>query len=617
MAQRYTSLEFPVAELAYSPCAPGTLSKRACAAVRATRGRGVKFVKQPLSVLLATGAFALAFAGNANAQYAYIANGSDNTVSVIDTTTNAVTATVKVGSGPNGVAVNPAGTYVYVGNSDNTVSVIDTATNAVAATVSVPGGPFVGVAVNPAGTHVYVTNGTSETVAVIDTATNAITATVGVGRGTYGVAVNPAGTRVYVANVDDGNVSVIDTATNTVTATVNLNAYPISSTPVGVAIDPSGTHLYVSGGATSPATGGAPLGTVWVIDTATNTITTSVRVAGNGASGIAVDPSGAHLYVAADGVSVIDTATNTVAARVVVGDAPWGLAMNPSGTRVYVENTDYGGTFVDTVSVIDTATNSVTAAVRFGSSPSSFGQFIGVPPVPSVNAGGIVNNASAAANMPVAPGSLVSVYGTFPVSAGQANVTPWPTTLSGLSMQFNGVQAPLVFASATQANVQVPWELAGQTQASVTVSVGKATSTTQTVNLASFAPGVFTMNAQGQGAVVDALTGELIAPSNPAKAGSTYISVYCTGLGPVTNRPATGFAASATVLSQTIMPATVTIGGVPASVIFSGLAPTFVGLYQVNVQVPAAVPYGNAVPLVVAIGGATANTVTIAVQAGS
>jgi len=235
----------------------------------------------------------------------------------------------------------------------------------------------------------------------------------------------------------------------------------------------------------------------------------------------------------------------------------------------------------------------------------------------SINAGGIVNSATFAAGAPVAPGSLVSVYGTFPVNAAQANVTPWSAALSGLSIRFGGIQAPLSYVSATQVNIQVPWEMAGQTQASVTATVASETTTAQTVSLANFAPGVFVMNAQGQGAVVDALSGHLIDPSSPATAGATYISIYCTGLGPVTNQPATGAAPSASVFSETIMPPTVTVGGVPASILFSGLAPTFVGLYQINVQVPAAVPFGNTVPLVVSIGGATAKTVTIAVQPGS
>ncbi|MGD0775055.1 MAG: hypothetical protein ABSC05_19745, partial [Candidatus Solibacter sp.] len=316
----------------------------------------------------------------------------------------------------------------------------------------------------------------------------------------------------------------------------------------------------------------------------------------------------------------INAATNIVSATVNVPSDnvfahPYGVAVNPAGTSVYVAL--LGG---NSVSVIDAGTNTVTATVRVGGNVNGFmGNFIGGPLVPaSINSGGIVNSASYAANAPVAPGSLVSVFGVFPVNvAAQAGVVPLPTTLSGLSMQFNGVQAPLFYASGTQANVQVPWELAGQTQASVTATIGGQASTAQKVNLASVAPGVFTMNAQGQGAVVDSLSGQLISPINPAKAGATYISIYCTGLGPVTNQPTTGAAALASVFSETKMPPTVMIGAVPASVLFSGLAPTFVGLYQINVQVPAGVPFGDTVPLIVSIGGATANAVTIAVQPGS
>ena len=92
------------------------------------------------------------------APYAYVTNSEDNTVSVIDTATNTVTATVPVGSYPWGVAVSPDGTKVYVANEgSNTVSVIDTATNTVTATVDVGINPL-GVAVSPDGTKVYVTN---------------------------------------------------------------------------------------------------------------------------------------------------------------------------------------------------------------------------------------------------------------------------------------------------------------------------------------------------------------------------------------------------------------------------------------------------------------------------
>ena len=81
---------------------------------------------------------------------AYVTNGGDNTVSVIDTATNTVVATIPVGQFPFGVAITPDGTRAYVPNAgDNTVSVINTATNTVVATVPVGGGPF-GVAITPA-----------------------------------------------------------------------------------------------------------------------------------------------------------------------------------------------------------------------------------------------------------------------------------------------------------------------------------------------------------------------------------------------------------------------------------------------------------------------------------
>jgi len=140
------------------------------------------------------------------------------------------------------------------------------------------------------------------------------------------------------------------------------------------------------------------------------------------------------------------------------------------------------------------------------------------------------------------------------------------------------------------------------------------------VNIAPFAPGLFTLNATGtgQGAVLISGTAQFAAPlsvpgSRPALRGE-FISIYGTGLGAVSNQPATGAAAQANPPSVTTSTPTVTIGGILAPVSFSGLAPGAVGLYQVNVQVPTGTPAGNAVPVTLSIGGVTSNTVTIAVQ---
>jgi uncharacterized protein (TIGR03437 family) len=181
-------------------------------------------------------------------------------------------------------------------------------------------------------------------------------------------------------------------------------------------------------------------------------------------------------------------------------------------------------------------------------------------------------------------------------------------------MQFgNGTQAPLFFADLGQVNFQVPWELTGQSQTSLTAVLNGQSGTGQSLSLAPFSPGIFSINAQGsgQGAILNSAYA-VVNSSNPATAGSTEIQIYCTGLGAVTNQPPTGSPAAGASITTTTP--TVTIGGAPATVFYSGLAPGFVGGYQVNALVPAGSSKGAAVPVVIAIGGVTSNTVTIAVQ---
>ncbi|MFB6559123.1 hypothetical protein ACFCYH_09550 [Streptomyces sp. NPDC056400] len=166
--------------------------------------------------------------------YVYVSNLNNDNVSVIDTVTNTVTATIPVGDGPQGVAATPNGTRVYVVNSvSDNVSVIDTATDAVTATLPVGDFP-VGVAVTPDGTRVYVLNSVAGTVSVIDTVTNTVTATLPVGSQPVSVAVTPDSTRAYVTNRLSDTVSVIDTVTNTVTATVPVGDFPLRAAVTNV-----------------------------------------------------------------------------------------------------------------------------------------------------------------------------------------------------------------------------------------------------------------------------------------------------------------------------------------------------------------------------------------------
>ena len=561
-------------------------------------------MKKVFGLLAVAAALAAGSGGLANAQYAYVANLGSNNVSVINLATNTVTTTLGVGTTPNGVAVNAAGTVAYVTNYSNaSMSEINTATNAVTGTVTVGFSGYTpyAVAINPVANFAYVVGKSNDELTVVNTSNNTVAAVVAVESNPYGVAVTPNGATVYVTNYNGstsavgGTVSVINTNSNTVAATIM-----VGTNPEGVAVTPAGTAAYVANN------DGGGAGTVSVINTDNLTVTTTVTV-GNGPEGVAINPAGTLVFVANNtdnSVSVINTSTNAVTATIGVGNSPVSIAFNPAGTYAYVTNSGD-----NTVSVINTNTNAVTATIPVGNTPT--GIAVGGSSL-SINNGGF-QNAGGFGAPPLAPGSLVDVYGNFPVNTAVANGAPWQTTLSGLSMQFNGVPAPFYFASAGQANVQVPWELAGQSQASVVAAAGGSSSAPQTMSLASAAPGIFTMNAQNQGAILDT-SYNLVGSSNPATAGSSYILIYCTGLGPVTNQPATGSVASANPLSYATLNTTVTIGGIQVTPYFAGLAPGFIGMYQINVLVPAGVAASSTVPLFVSVGSAKSNTVTVAVQ---
>ncbi len=227
----------------------------------------------------------------------------------------------------------------------------------------------------------------------------------------------------------------------------------------------------------------------------------------------------------------------------------------------------------------------------------------------AMSLGGVVNGASY--TTPVAPGSIAAVFGNFLLAGPvQAATLPAPFTIQGLSLQFGSVPAPLLYASSGQAAVQVPWELANQTQSTITALKNGQISAPQTVTLATYAPAILAINGQGtgQGAILDG-NYQLLDWSNPGIAGVTV--GRCTGLGPVTNQPPTGAASPANPLAMTTTEPQVTIAGNPASILFSGLAPGYVGLYQVDALITGASDYLDTVTVTLSIGGVQSNMVTI------
>jgi minor extracellular serine protease Vpr len=263
-------------------------------------------------------------------------------------------------------------------------------------------------------------------------------------------------------------------------------------------------------------------------------------------------------------------------------------------------------------------------------SSQATGQSINVPywvsfAMPQVNTGGTVSAASYHSAGGVAPGSIVSIFGIAlsSVPVASASQAPLPTSLGGTTATFSGnlgggrtqsVQLPLFYSSSSQVNAQIPFEALPGTTATLALSVDGQASTPITLQITSYNPGLFsrTQDGAGPGAILHSSSGVPVSADAPAQPGET-VSLYATGLGAVNNGPATGAAATASPLSKTQATPLVTIGGLPAVVTYSGLAPGFVGLYQVNVTVPTGLATGDNT-VVLNMGGASSNTVTLSVR---
>lgn len=226
--------------------------------------------------------------------------------------------------------------------------------------------------------------------------------------------------------------------------------------------------------------------------------------------------------------------------------------------------------------------------------------------LPQIATGGIVIHGGAFTS--VSPGSLVDIYGTnLAPTPATAPGLPLPTALGNVTITVNGSAAPIYYVSNDQAIFQIPYETApGPALVQVQTPDGAGGSASITVQQA--APSILTYGstwavAQNQDASVN-------SGSNCAAPG-TYLTVYLIGSGPLDNAIPTGAAAPNSPLSRETLATTATIGGVNAPVAFAGMTPQFIGLAQVNLQVPNVA--GN-LPLQVQIGGFGSNQASICVQ---
>jgi uncharacterized protein (TIGR03437 family) len=242
------------------------------------------------------------------------------------------------------------------------------------------------------------------------------------------------------------------------------------------------------------------------------------------------------------------------------------------------------------------------------------------PPAPVISSGGVANGASFAGGA-VAPGEIVTIYGSGFGPAAlttlqlDASGTVVVSTLGGTMATFNGVPAPVIYVVAGQMSVVVPYAVSGSTSATLQVTYNGVASNTVTVPVTDAAPALFTYNASGTGPLAAAnQDGSVNTSANPATAGSVMV-FYGTGEGQTSPGGVDGQVANG-VYPKPVLPVTATIGGLPANILYYGAAPGDVaGAFQLNVAVPAGVTPGPAVPVSFTVGSKSSQPgVTIAVR---
>lgn len=225
---------------------------------------------------------------------------------------------------------------------------------------------------------------------------------------------------------------------------------------------------------------------------------------------------------------------------------------------------------------------------------------------------------------PLVPGSIATAFtwGATPGDPVQSSSLPLPSSScdDGTEVIFSTtdgrqLKGPLFYCSRNQINFQVPRDLPVGATVGVGVKSAEGISNALALPTADFNPGIFVVQVQWPkvGAVIRNSTGELITPANPAVPGEV-LAIFATGLGPTDPPlPADGYPAPSLPLSRTTTSLTVTLNGSPVEVIYSGLAPGFVGLYQINIRVPEGMTSGE-LPLAIEMGVQTSNQVNLAVR---
>ncbi len=338
--------------------------------------------------------------------------------------------------------------------------------------------------------------------------------------------------------------------------------------------------------------------------TLTVSVDPSALTPGNYPGVIKID-SQTSIQVTLNILAAAPAVTSASPATIPVGSATTTVTLTGSGFEsgavVQLNGTSLATAFVNSTTLqftLDQSYLTQPATLSFivvnpQSAPSApISLIVGVP-APQFTAASVVNAASYSGGA-VAPGEIVTIFGS---NFG---------TTADTQVLFGSVPAAvLVFANSTQVSATVPYSVAGSTETSLTISSNGLMSTPVTLAVAPSSPAIFTADSSGKGqASAENADYSINDPEHPAALGS-FVALYGTGGGPLTTDTP----------PRLMLPVSATVGGISAQVLYAGIAPGLIqGVMQIDIAIPTVVTPGPSVAVIITVGDAVGNTVTIAVS---
>jgi len=296
---------------------------------------------------------------------AFVTNERDGTITVIDTGTDRVYSTIKVGGRLRGIRLNPDRTRIWVAisyptnQSQGEDKIAELDLNGKIITKYEAGTDPENFVVDNHATRLYIANEDAGTASITDVKANRVIASMSVGLEPEGAAMSPDGRWVYITSESSSSVSVIDTQSGQV-----VKQFLVGARPREAVFSPDNARAYVT------AENG---NVVSVVDTREHSVIKTIDLPrGEGSAqlkpkGVVVSPDGKRVYVATgrgNSVAVIDTDQLKLLTLIPVGQRPWGIALTPDGRKLYTAN----GLSND-VTVVDTVTNQVVTTIKAGEGP--------------------------------------------------------------------------------------------------------------------------------------------------------------------------------------------------------------------------------------------------------